>query len=285
MPGSQRLESAVEMVALDWEIASPDNGVPPLASDSIHLWTLDLAREGPGMARYLAESDRRRAERIVQPDKRRLYLGGRAGMRCLLSAYTGISPPDLVFTYGPRGKPELDRCAAANGPRFNYSLSRDKVLYALARDRELGVDMEALPRRTSAALLARRTLTASENSAWRSLPESLRNDAMLCAWTRKEAFGKALGVGIRYHLGAVTLFSDTGRSRFNAPRSGLFGETDPTGMPEVLEGLQLRMPFPAVATLMYSVDSDAGPAPRLQGRRLELGIATGDKISRNRTGQ
>ena len=91
---------------------------------------------------------------------------------------------------------------------------------------------------------------------------------MLCCWTRKEAFGKTLGVGIRYNLGAVTLFYDLGNSRFQTPVHGLFGNTDTDGMPTQLEGIQLTLPFPAVASLMYPADANGMEQPAISANRL-----------------
>jgi 4'-phosphopantetheinyl transferase len=271
MAGDPPLDSVVGMLALNWEPVDPAGSPPVLGEHGVHLWALDLESAESRLSGYLTGADRARGARILQQDKRRLYLGGRAGMRYLLSAYTGLPVADIGFAYGARGKPVLANTMASAGPRFNYSLSRDKVLYAISPDRELGVDMEALPRRASAESLARRTLTAREREAWASLPASTRNDAMLCSWTRKEAYGKALGVGIRYNLNSVSLFDTPLRPRFSSPRTGLFADTDPTGMPSSLEGLQIRMPFPAVAALMYSSAGPGSELPVVEGRQLAVG--------------
>ena len=139
--------------------------------------------------------------------------------------------------------------------------------------------MEALPRRTNAELLARRSLTQSERTAWMGLPHSVRNDAMLCCWTRKEAYGKALGVGIRYYLNEVDLFSCPSSFRFSTSRTGLFKETNKAVMPGLLNGLQIEMPFPAVAALMYSVGNGQTGNPQVQGKQLVLSDGRNQPVS------
>ncbi len=270
MPGEAVLADHVGMMSLAWNAHNPVESPPLLEPGAIHLWTLDLARYGQELARYLIQSDRDRGSRILDESKRRLYLGGRAGMRLLLSAYTGIAFDAIRFGYGSRGKPVLANEETPIRPLFNYTLSRDKVLYALSLDHELGVDMEVLPRPAAAKLLAARKLTAAEQAAWRGVPHSLQNNAMLCCWTRKEAFGKALGVGIRYNLGQVSLFNDLASSRFRTAVRGLFDDTDSSAMPEHLEGIQLGLPFDAVAALMYPTHRNSSLSPSLSGSRLVM---------------
>ena len=268
MSSEPALSDHVGMLSLDWEPADPRPRAAASPSGDIHLWTADLATLGDTLSAYLTASDISRGARIVNAGKRRLYLGGRAGMRLLLSTYTGVPADAIRLGYGARGKPELVDGVPDGRLRFNYSLSRDKVLYALAEDRELGVDIETLPRRTSADSLAARKLTALERAAWIALPEKMRNDAMLCCWTRKEAYGKALGVGIRYNLGQVALFDAPGSCWFGTPRAGLFPDTDTCGMSASLAGVQVGMPFPAVAALMYP--GDRRDRPVIRARQLVI---------------
>ncbi len=268
MPGDPALTDHVGMLPLTWKADNPTESPQALIPGNIHLWTMDLSVCGDWLMQYLTPTDRARGSRIADEEKRILYLGGRAGMRLLLAAYTGIPAGEILFGYGSRGKPRLANDASSVRPRFNYTLSRDKVLYALALERELGVDMEALPRRAAADLLAARKLTDPERTAWGEIPRSLQNDAMLCCWTRKEAYGKALGVGIRYNLGQVTLFGHPSRYRFRTSLEGLFTDTDSAGMPDTLEGVQLGLPFPAVAALMFPADGASTALPSISANRL-----------------
>ena len=127
MPGEAALADHVGMLPLAWKAHNPIESPPELVSDAIHLWTVDLARFGDALEQYLTSADRDRGGRIADAGKRRLYLGGRAGMRLLLSAYTGIHFGDIRFGYGSRGKPVLANEDCRVKPAFNYTLSRDKV--------------------------------------------------------------------------------------------------------------------------------------------------------------
>ena len=250
-----------------------------LLPGQIHLWTMDIdlsvdvpagipASASPTdtpMA-LLSAAELARASRLRKRMRRAMYLGGRIGMRRLLSAYTGIANRRLRFGYGARGKPVLANPLPGGELCFNYSLSGAKALYALAWNRQVGVDLECLPRKVNAASLARRKLSAAERWAWRALPHERQTRAMLACWTRKEAYGKALGVGIRYTLNQASVCADLNAAVWQCEVRGLFdgngdgdgGDAQQSGA-RVLHGIQLSLPFNAAAALVY--DGDALKAP------------------------
>ena len=184
---------------------------PPLGRGEIHLWTTRLELDAlarAGGLRLLSPGEAGRARRFVVRRRRLQYAAGRAWLRRLLQAYTAIPAAELEFRHGRHGKPELRQ--AGNGPavRFNYSDSGDRALCAVALDADLGVDLETLPRRIDAGRLAKRVLTTGERRSLLALPPGRREAAFLALWTRKEAWGKALGVGIRYPLGRTELLDE-----------------------------------------------------------------------------
>lgn len=265
------LKTYISTLSFDWNFRGVTAAVPQLRRDSIHLWTLDLAAvHSDSFVGCFAPEDRARAARILDAEKRSLYLGGRAGIRALLSRYTDTDPSELKFGYGSRGKPELLDGSGRTSPSFNYTLSRDKVLYAISLDRQLGIDMEVLPRAINTDLMAKRKLTDAERRSWQGLPLELRNDSMLCCWTRKEAYGKAIGVGIRFRLGQVNLFDRLDQYYWQTNLDGLFEHTDCQNMPELLEGVQLGLPFNAVASLMYEKENSRSDRPEILAMQLNL---------------
>ena len=263
------LQEVVSTLKLEWRTSDRTSLLPELSRDTIHVWALDLASDSSqSIVSNITNGDENRASRIVDPQKRRLYLGGRAGIRSLLSFYTGISPSDLEFGYGNRGKPRLMNKLNGPVPTFNYTLSRDKVLYAISQQRHLGIDMEVFPRTINASLMARRKLTERERENWLGLPSELGNDSMLCCWTRKEAYGKAVGVGIRFELGQVELFDYLHKCHWQTDLVGLFEHTDRENMPRLLEGVQLDLPFDATASLMYDIYSSEHDRPEILAMKL-----------------
>jgi 4'-phosphopantetheinyl transferase len=138
----------------------------------------------------------------------------------------------LVFKYGAQGKPDLaadfshDRVL-----RFNLSHSAGWAMFALAWNRDLGVDLEAAARlkRDAGGLsgLAGRVLSARELSIWQALPEAERESAFLRAWTRKEACAKATGRGLFDEVNRIEVALDAAspKSSLLLPASPRQGET------------------------------------------------------------
>jgi 4'-phosphopantetheinyl transferase len=164
---------------------------------SVHVWSAAL---DPPPARldvlagYLSPDERARADRFHFPRDRRRYLAARGTLREILGAYLERAPAALAFAYGPQGKPALDPPDAA-GLDFNLSHSADIALFALARGRPVGVDVEAARDLSDMPGVAARVMTAAELAAFEALPEDARPPAFFAHWTRKEAYMKAVGAG------------------------------------------------------------------------------------------
>lgn len=177
-----------------------------LGRDDVHVWRVPLdatpARVAP-LDTLLAADERERADRFAFPDLRRRYVVGRGALRSILARYTGVPAAELRFRYGPRGKPALDEPPRPDGLRFNVSNSHDLALVAVARGRELGVDLEWTGRAISdAGGIAERFFSPTERASLQSLPEPLRLAAFYTCWTRKEAYVKARGDGLALPLDA-----------------------------------------------------------------------------------
>ena len=187
------------MNAQSWEPAAQQ--LPP-APDEIHVWRIDLAA-GSGRradALLLTPDESERAARLLSEDKRALFIAGRSALRRLLGMYLGVSPRTLAFRYGLHGKPALVTEETMAALAFNFSHSEDLALLAVATARAVGIDIEYRRRNISVAPFARHILTPSETAALQQLPAERHTQALLTAWTRKEAYLKALGVGLAQSL-------------------------------------------------------------------------------------
>ena len=111
-----------------------------------------------------------------------------------MGGYTGDDPRDLVFAEGEHGKTRLFG-AIGESLRFNMSHSENMALYAVARGREVGVDVEHV-RGSLPAEVVHRYFSATEQDALAALPEHLKLRGFFECWTRKEAQVKAMGVGM-----------------------------------------------------------------------------------------
>ena len=177
-------------------------GVPALAEGVIHVWNANLdvsETELTPLRALLDPAERARAERFHFERDRRRFTGARGRLRRLLEHYTGVPAGELIFAYGPRGKPRLAAALPAVG--FNVSHSGGHALFAFARGPEIGVDIEAGERLgDDLAALAQRIFSEREHREWCARPESQRRSTFLSGWTRKEAYLKATGQGIAVAL-------------------------------------------------------------------------------------
>lgn len=191
-----------------WPSWRPTHPFPNLSSDEVHLWStrLDCPATNVGACRdLLSKGEIKKADRFHFDVHRNRYTVGRAVLRLLICRYTKIRAERIQFEYGPQGKPFLRHNGQKGVLCFNYTDSDNVALYAFSRNRELGVDLECMPRDVRYDAIAERKFTPAEASAIRAFPEAQRQQAFLACWTRKEAYGKALGVGIRYPLDSVEM--------------------------------------------------------------------------------
>ncbi len=187
----------------------------------VQIWTARLesfsSAEIEELGGLLDSAEQTRAARFHFPRDRRHYVASRGLLRRLLGAALELPASTLLFEYGAQGKPAL---AAASLPdrilRFNLAHSSGWAMFALAWDREVGIDLESATRlkRDINALpgLAARVLSQRELAIWQRLPDDAARDAaFLRAWTRKEAYVKATGKGLFDELQNIEVALDAAR--------------------------------------------------------------------------
>lgn len=177
---------------------------PRLRPDSVHIWTvrLDLPQnEVESLRDALVENERARADRFRTDALRARFITSRAAQRQILARYGAASPGAITFRYSTQGKPSLESPVSLAHLRFNVSHSADLALLAVAENREVGIDVEAVRVVRDATGLARRFFSPAECAALQMLTGDRLTRAFLACWTRKEAYVKAIGLGIATQLG------------------------------------------------------------------------------------
>lgn len=136
-------------------------GAPPLTDGAAHVWSVTSPAGSDSVARVIA-------------------------------AY-GLAAEGPPVILRDAAKPHLGGWGA--DLRFNVSRTRGLVLVAVARGREIGVDVERLGQ-TRQWSLPLHVLTPRERSSLERAPGRSAAAAFLCLWARKEAVLKAAGVGL-----------------------------------------------------------------------------------------
>ena len=174
-----------------------------LRTDEVHVWraTLDPApSRGEIFWPTLAADEKARADRFHFAKDRHHFIVARGTLRAILGRYLNRVPECVPIAYGARGKPtlagEVDRDAIC----FNLSHSHGIALYAVARGREIGIDIERIRSDVAVAEIAERFFSRQEVAMLQGLSSDVQREAFFRCWTRKEAYIKARGEGLSLPL-------------------------------------------------------------------------------------
>jgi 4'-phosphopantetheinyl transferase len=174
------------------------------------VWALQLDSEArwlPPFESVLTSGELQRADRFRFEHLRTSYVLAHGALRFLLGGYLRIDPANVTFRSGQRGKPYLADYGAV---QFNLSHSCNVALIAVARNSELGVDVERIRSVGGLYSIASRFFSPAETAALLGLPEEQRHQAFFLCWTRKEAYVKAIGEGLHAPLDRVRVALEPG---------------------------------------------------------------------------
>jgi 4'-phosphopantetheinyl transferase len=185
------------------------------------VWVVDIAAEPVLAAEDVLSADEHdRASKLLAPEHRRRFVAGRSALRVILGAHLDRSPASLRFGRGPHGAPYV--VGQAGQLRFSVSYSGALCLVAVACVR-VGVDVENVVAAVDYERIAARYFHESEAAAIVASPLEERRRVFFQYWTSKEAYAKALGMGLlkpfqQFEVeispdGARRLRSDAGRPR------------------------------------------------------------------------
>jgi 4'-phosphopantetheinyl transferase len=170
-----------------------------LAAGEVHVWLAMLRELHPfAWETILSPDERDRAARFLFACDRERFVTVRGLLRRLLACYLGTTPGSVRFSYEQYGKPSLVPYPGA--PCFNLSHSHDAAVFAVTREGDVGIDIEALRPVRAAGQIADRYFRREDAEALRSLPLRERERAFFTYWARREAFVKAVGRGLSLPL-------------------------------------------------------------------------------------
>lgn len=190
---------------MDPEVEPAARAAPAAA----RVFRVQLGQPGPALERapdVLSAAELERAARFHFDRHRGRFVASRVALRDLLARHLRCEPADLDFEAGPQGKPALP----GDPVHFNLSRSEDLCLVALSDDAPLGVDVEY--RREDPYLLkvARRFFSDPEVEGLHGLAADEQLPAFFRVWSRKEAYIKALGLGLSLPLDSFDVSLEPG---------------------------------------------------------------------------
>lgn len=169
----------------------------------IHIWCERLNQPESRiqeLLQTLAPDERSRAERFHFRKDRENFIVSHGILRAILGRYLNREPGQLRFCYGPYGKPALAGEGGSAPLRFNLSHADGLACFAIARGREVGIDLERIRTDMEEQQIAERFFSPLEAMTLRTLPAEMITVAFFNCWTRKEAYVKARGEGLSLPL-------------------------------------------------------------------------------------
>ncbi|MFE9095611.1 4'-phosphopantetheinyl transferase family protein [Streptomyces sp. NPDC007264] len=200
-------------------------------------------RAGVPRLRVLLGRDWERYLQLTHPQVRARFASSRVLLKFAAAAVLGVRPQSVELGYGLNGRPCL---RGYDGLQISLSHTDGLLLVGLATGGVIGVDAEPSDRVLYGPGLGRHVCTPYEVERIEAMPEAERNPAVLRLWTLKEAYSKAIGLGMLFR------FTDFGFSPDRAPTDVL----RPDGTPGTVGAWAFR-------TLSI-------------GNRYTLGVAVGD---------
>ena len=191
-----------------WNAASKDVNVD---SGHVDVWRIPTRIDESRLTYFesvLSEAQRKRAARLRIAEKRHQYVIAHGLTRRILGHALSVSPAEIEFSRGPKGKPYIGGELAAEGLQFNMTHTSHMALIALTREREVGIDIERVRQNLQWEKLAKRYFSPDEYKSFEVQPANDRLRVFFVCWTRKEAVLKAIGTGIGGGLGSFDVSVD-----------------------------------------------------------------------------
>lgn len=187
--GREQSEKADVRLLID-EAASLPRCLP--TSTQVHIW---LGRLEPRAPNVLSPQELDRASQYLSISTRNRYISRTVMLRQIIGYYLN-TPPEVVQLSSER----WSRPRVVNGPDLDFSVSKvdGLAVFALRLGGRLGVDIEINRPEVDHTGLAKNLLTLREQADLAKVVPERRGDVLIQAWTRKEAYVKGLGVGLRH---------------------------------------------------------------------------------------
>lgn len=175
----------------------------PAEKVEIALFDLNVAPERlAGYFACLSADEQTRATQFRHQRDRDRFVARRGQLRQQLARAAGRTARDLLIAADACGKPFLPDHP---GLHFSSSNSRELALCAMGLGIRVGCDIEWRNPELACRHVAARLFAAAELDALTALPDGLWTEGFFNCWTRKEAYVKALGLGLSYPLSAFTV--------------------------------------------------------------------------------
>ena len=155
----------------------------------------------------LSDDEIQRAARYRFDKHRNRFIMGRGTIRQILAAKGKCSPEEISFELNRYGKPTLARPESTRYLQFNASSSDTLGAIALSNAFPLGLDIEKIKSANAKDYdgIVKNQFTSDENNWYQNQAKPARIRVFFEFWTCKEAYLKALGIGLSGKLDSFSI--------------------------------------------------------------------------------
>lgn len=171
-----------------------------LPDGAVHLClcNADVVQDLASCRQLLSADELARCERFPEGNRTEAVLT-RALLRSSLSRYSTVDPADWRFAAAAQGKPYIE--SPRSDLKFNLSHSNGRIVCAVSKNLELGVDLQYCDLERNTGRLARRYFSTAEAATLGACEEPGKTDLFFDLWVLKEARTKATGGAVAAGLG------------------------------------------------------------------------------------
>lgn len=176
--------------------------------NEIHIWHVTFRMDTPidPYWDYLSADEKTRANRFYFEKDQKANIFSRGILRSILSHYTAITPETLDLKNTLHGKPFIDPLQNPGQLYFNLSHTHQHILYVFTKGSEIGVDIEYVKNDLDYQSMAKRFFSAYEYQTLMATPLDEQRPLFYKLWTCKEAYIKALGLGLSHSLSEFEVY-------------------------------------------------------------------------------
>ena len=175
-----------------------------LKEGELHIWryTLDEAQyQAEKVLPLLSKEEQERCAEYLNEAEKIRYTCNHRFVRQVLAKYLNVEPSHITFSKAAMGKPFIE----GSDLFFSYSYRTTFGLLAVAKQKEVGVDIERIKVLQDPPTFASFSFSEKEREIIFKSSEETFQDTLFTFWTFKEAIIKALGVGLNADLTQIDL--------------------------------------------------------------------------------
>jgi len=230
-----------------------------LASQDAHIYYFDIRNFSLYVEQFyclLSNEEKTNAHSFFYKKDEERYILARGMLRKLLSNYLEISCEQINFGYNKYGRPYL---LNSNAVQFNVSHSKDIVLFGIAKHYLIGVDLECIDKNLEFDAISERFFHKNEHDILRKFDMPKKREVFFNFWVIKEAFAKAIGLGLNYNIANI----EVSLTEENKYRIAVLHDPNETLLNWSLFSLDIKPDYALAIAIK-------GPSPTILINKIEL---------------